>query len=77
MKPEYISNNGSSKNDLQQDLRYLQLLSRSFPTIAAASTEIITLEAILTLPKVLSIFWPTYMGNTRHSSMFCAIHRVQ
>ena len=34
-----------------QDLRYLQLLSRSFPTIADASTEIINLEAILNLPK--------------------------
>ncbi len=35
----------------QADLRYLQLLSKSFPTIAAASTEIINLEAILNLPK--------------------------
>ncbi|MCD8309985.1 MAG: fructose-1,6-bisphosphatase [Prevotellaceae bacterium] len=33
------------------DLRYLQLLSRSFPTIADASTEIINLTAILNLPK--------------------------
>ncbi|MGM9797274.1 MAG: fructose-1,6-bisphosphatase [Parabacteroides sp.] len=33
------------------DLRYLQLLARSFPTIAEASTEIINLEAILNLPK--------------------------
>ena len=33
------------------DLRYLQLLSRTFPTIADASTEIINLEAILNLPK--------------------------
>ncbi|MDR0976551.1 MAG: fructose-1,6-bisphosphatase [Prevotellaceae bacterium] len=33
------------------DLRYLQLLSRSFPGIAEASTEIINLEAILNLPK--------------------------
>ena len=33
------------------DLRYLQLLSRSFPTIADARTEIINLEAILNLPK--------------------------
>ena len=32
-------------------MRYLQLLSRSFPTIADASTEIINLEAILNLPK--------------------------
>lgn len=29
----------------------MQLLSRSFPTIADASTEIINLEAILNLPK--------------------------
>lgn len=33
------------------DLRYLQLLACSFPTIAEASTEIINLEAILNLPK--------------------------
>ncbi len=33
------------------DLRYLQLLSRSFPTIADAATEIINLESILNLPK--------------------------
>ena len=32
-------------------MRYLQLLSRSFPNIADASTEIINLEAILNLPK--------------------------
>jgi len=37
--------------ELSEDLRYLQLLSRSFPTIADASTEIINLEAILNLPK--------------------------
>jgi len=39
---------------VQNDLRYLQLLARSFPTIADASTEIINLEAILNLPKVRS-----------------------
>ncbi len=33
------------------DLKYLQLLSKSFPSVAAASTEIINLEAILNLPK--------------------------
>lgn len=33
------------------ETRYLELLGRSFPTIAAASTEIINLEAILSLPK--------------------------
>ena len=36
---------------IQDDIRYLELLSHSFPTIAAASTEIINLEAILNLPK--------------------------
>lgn len=37
--------------DLQKDLKYLKLLSKSFPSIADASTEIINLEAILHLPK--------------------------
>lgn len=37
--------------ELEGNVQYLQLLSRLFPTIAAASTEIINLEAILNLPK--------------------------
>lgn len=36
---------------LEHDLRYLALLARSFPTAAKAGTEIINLEAILSLPK--------------------------
>lgn len=36
---------------MKRDLKYLKLLSKSFPTIQAASTEIINLEAILNLPK--------------------------
>ena len=36
---------------VEDDMRYLQLLSHSFPTIAEASTEIINLQAILNLPK--------------------------
>lgn len=36
---------------LDKDLQYLQLLSKSFPTVADASTEIINLQAILNLPK--------------------------
>ena len=39
------------KNDIKRDLRYLQLLAQSFPTIADASTEIINLQAIQNLPK--------------------------
>ena len=37
--------------DINQDMRYLQLLAQSFPTVAEASTEIINLQAILNLPK--------------------------
>ena len=37
--------------DIQNNLRYISLLSQSFPSVAAASTEIINLEAILNLPK--------------------------
>ena len=37
--------------DNKEDIRYLQLLSQSFPTVATASTEIINLQAILNLPK--------------------------
>lgn len=33
------------------DFKYIKLLSRSFPNMATASTEIINLEAILNLPK--------------------------
>ncbi len=40
-----------TEEDIRNDLRYLQLLSQSYPTIADASTEIINLEAILNLPK--------------------------
>lgn len=47
-KPTHIH---YSTAELEEDIRYLKLLSRSFPTIASASTEIINLEAILNLPK--------------------------
>ena len=36
---------------IHSDLRYLELLSHNFPSIASASTEIINLEAILNLPE--------------------------
>lgn len=34
-----------------KNLRYLQMLSRQYPTVQAASSEIINLQAILNLPK--------------------------
>lgn len=48
MIPQHIH---YSTAELNREMRYLQLLSRSFPTIAVASTEIINLEAIMDLPK--------------------------
>jgi len=41
----------TTNNEIEKDIRYLQLLTRSFPTVASASTEIINLQAILNLPK--------------------------
>lgn len=35
----------------KQELRYLKSLARQYPTVAAAATEIINLQAILSLPK--------------------------
>lgn len=37
--------------DAKNDKRYLKLLSEKFPNISSAATEIINLEAILSLPK--------------------------
>ena len=39
------------KYNIEHDINYLRLLSKSFPNAAAASTEIINLSAILNLPK--------------------------
>ena len=39
------------RENVEKDMRYLELLAQSFPTVAAASTEIINLQVILNLPK--------------------------
>ena len=49
--------------EIEQDLRYLDLLSLSFPTIADASTEIINLQAILHLPKGTEHFMADIHGE--------------
>ena len=56
------------KRQIVGDLRYLQLLSRSFPTIADASTEIINLEAILNLPKGTEHFLTDIHGCLLYTS---------
>ncbi len=47
-----------------RDMHYLQLLSHTFPTIAAASSEIINLEAILNLPKGTEHFLADLHGES-------------
>ena len=48
---------------LDTDLRVLELLSRSYPNVAAASSEIINLEAILNLPKGTEHFMADIHGE--------------
>ena len=45
------------------ELRYLKSLSKQYPTIAAASTEIINLQAILNLPKGTEHFMTDIHGE--------------
>lgn len=45
------------------DLQYLQLLAKTFPNVAAASTEIINLQAILNLPKGTEHFLADIHGS--------------
>lgn len=49
--------------DLKPELRYLKLLSKQFPTIASACTEIINLQAILNLPKSTEHFLSDIHGE--------------
>ena len=48
----------------ERDMHYLRLLSTSFPTVAAAATEIINLEAILNLPKGTEHFLADLHGES-------------
>ena len=41
----------SRKNYKPEELHYLQLLSKQYPTVQAAGTQIVNLQAILNLPK--------------------------
>ena len=49
--------------DSGEQLRYLQLLSKEFPTIAAAASEIIRIEALLRLPKGTEHFMSDLHGE--------------
>ena len=45
------------------DLRFLKVLARQYPTIQSASTEIINLQAILNLPKGTEHFMSDLHGE--------------
>ncbi|MFA9422403.1 MAG: fructose-1,6-bisphosphatase [Sedimentibacter sp.] len=49
--------------DFDNELRYLNLLSKQYPTIATACTEIINLQAILNLPKSTEHFLTDIHGE--------------
>lgn len=52
-----------SIEDIQKDMRLLELLSQTFPNSDAASTEIINLQAILNLPKGTEHFMADIHGE--------------
>ncbi len=49
--------------EVKEDLRYLRLLARDFPTVSSVTTEIINLEAILHLPKPTEHFMADIHGE--------------
>ncbi|MBQ8336807.1 MAG: fructose-1,6-bisphosphatase [Bacteroidaceae bacterium] len=49
--------------EVKEDLRYLRLLARDFPTVSSVTTEIINLEAILHLPKPTEHFLADLHGE--------------
>lgn len=50
-------------DEVKEDLRYLRLLARDFPTVSSVTTEIINLEAILQLPKPTEHFLADLHGE--------------
>ena len=58
----------SKKTFKPEELHYLQLLAKQYPTVQAASTEIINLQAILNLPKGTEHLFPISTGSMRR---FC------
>ena len=47
----------------EEELHYLRLLARQYPTVEAAGTEIIRLQAILNLPKPTEHFMSDIHGE--------------
>lgn len=58
-----IYDNDDVIQESDSELRYLKLLSKQYPTIASACTEIINLQAILNLPKGTEHFMTDIHGE--------------
>ncbi len=52
-----------SLKSVREDVRYLRLLGRDFPTVSSVTTEILNLEAILHLPKPTEHFLADLHGE--------------
>ena len=53
----------------KEEFKYLNLLAKQYPNISSASTEIINLQAILNLPRVLNTLFRIFTENMRLSAM--------
>ena len=60
---DFFQKGASSMPESGQSLRYLTLLSRKYPTVAAAASEIIRIEAVLRLPKGTEHFMSDLHGE--------------
>ena len=63
--------------DENDELKFLKSLSKQYPTIAAASTEIINLQSILNLPNQLNIFLLIFTESMSSLIMFLRMDQVQ
>ena len=55
--------------NIEKELKYLKILSKQYPSISKASTEIINLEAILNLPKGTEHFISDIHESMKHLCM--------
>lgn len=61
---------------MMRDLAYLKLLAKEYPTVKEATSEIVNLTAICSLPKGTEYFSAICTGNMRHSYTCCGLHPV-
>ena len=60
---KYFFEKGTECDMKDLELKYLKSLANQFPTIAAASTEILNLQSILNLPKGTDYFLTDLHGE--------------